>query len=325
MQKASLIIVAIAILAVASAVNISEDDHKQAFAKFVVDYEKKYNTNDVDLRYALFKQYRNEVFEHNERASLGIHTWTKKVDQFADWTEVEKSRYLTYISSNGTTSPEALIPTGENADYVDWTQKGAVVNGKDQRNCGSCWAFAATGTMEACNAIAGKGLRRLSEQQLQDCLFGHTCSPGGGGPKEAIEWVKNRGGISAEESYPYLAANGQCHDTGSVARVGDVLHVYGNEGAMINLVQRGAPAVGVNGQSLFGYHDGVINDDRLDKRTNHAIIIVGYAPNCKNSGVDCWIVRNSWGSGWGQGGFALIARNKNMVGIGNDAHLAINC
>ncbi|KAL0482714.1 pro-cathepsin H [Acrasis kona] len=314
------------IAAAAFAVTISEDDHKEAFSKWVLQHEKKYPANEnVAMRFELFKKYRNDVFEHNEKAAEGIYTWTKQVDRFADWTDVEKNNYLNYRPTNFTSTPEALAYVPSNADYVDWTQRGAVVNGKDQHQCGSCWAFAATGTMEGCNAIAGKGLRRLSEQQLQDCMFGHVCSPGGGGPREAIDWVKNRGGISGEDQYPYIGGNGNCHDTGSVARVGNTWHVDRNEGAMVGMVQRGPTAAGVNGQSLFGYRGGVVNDDRLDRGTNHAITIVGYAPNCENTGVDCWIIRNSWGSGWGKGGYALIARGKNMIGIGNDAHVALDC
>ncbi|KAL0486337.1 pro-cathepsin H [Acrasis kona] len=314
------------ILAAVFAVTISEDDHKEAFSKWALEYGKKYDANEnVEHRYNLFKKYRNEIFDHNEKAAQGIYTWTKKVDQFADWTDAEKDRFLNYVPENFTSTPEALMYVPDNADYVDWTQRGAVVNGKDQGQCGSCWAFAATGSMEGCNAIAGKGLKRLSEQQLQDCLYSRVCSPGGGSPGGSIDWVRQRGGISGEAQYPYLRRNGQCHDTGKVARVGNVWHVNRNEGAMVGMVQRGPTAAGINGQALFGYHQGVINDDRASKATNHAILIVGYAPNCENTGVNCWIIRNSWGSGWGKGGYGLVARNKNTLGIGSDAHTALDC
>eukprot|EP01117_Protostelium_nocturnum_P004280 TRINITY_DN15661_c0_g1_i1.p1 TRINITY_DN15661_c0_g1~~TRINITY_DN15661_c0_g1_i1.p1 ORF type:complete len:181 (-),score=49.32 TRINITY_DN15661_c0_g1_i1:17-559(-) len=180
--------------------------------------------------------------------------------------------------------------------------------------------------MEGCRMIAGKGYVSLSEQQLQDCMFSKVCAPGGGGPDQAIDWVHNRGGMSSSGSYPWRQGNGQCHNGDNVVQVSGRQSAFGHND-ITNLVASGPSAIGINadyGGPLQGYKSGVINGP-CNQGTNHAVLAVGYATNCQGSGVNCWIIKNSWGTGWGSGGYALVRKGINQCGIEHDAHKAYGC
>ncbi|XP_026581275.1 cathepsin L1-like, partial [Pseudonaja textilis] len=93
-------------------------------------------------------------------------------------------------------------------DQVDWRIKGAVTIVKDQGNCGSCWAFSATGALEGMHFKKTGKLVSLSEQNLLDCSEeNYGC--GGGWMHLAFETVQKQGGINSEKSYPYDRQDGE--------------------------------------------------------------------------------------------------------------------
>jgi C1A family cysteine protease len=98
---------------------------------------------------------------------------------------------------------------------VNWTAAGKVTPVKDQGQCGSCWAFSTTGSMESAHAIKTGSLISLSEQQLVDCSssFGNQgCN--GGWYYYAWDYALTSA-VELESAYPYTALDGTCNYSAS--------------------------------------------------------------------------------------------------------------
>ena len=167
----------------------------------------------------------------------------------------------------------------------------------------------------------------LSEQQILDCTDNakyamEGCS--GGAPSVAFAYIRDNGGLDSEASYPYKAvvadtclfnpAGVAAEDTGAVQLPAK------DEAAMkAALATVGPVAVVIDGSSeeFFGYKTGVFVDSRGEcdpERLNHAVLLVGYGTDAE-SGLDFWLVKNSWGDDWGDGGYIKMVRGKNICGI----------
>jgi len=205
---------------------------------------------------------------------------------------------------------------------IDWREKSAVSPVKDQGDCGSCWAFSATGVLESHHAIKTGKMVQLSEQQLVDCereLDG--CD--GGISSWALAWLQYHGGQDTEESYPYEHQTMQCRfNSSSVgATITQVVNITQDEKGLLQAVGNVGPvSVAIDVTDDFAnYKSGVYSSSDCSSdpmSMNHAVLVVGY--NSTSNGEDYWIVKNSWGSSFGIQGYIWMARGKNMCGIAND-------
>jgi cathepsin L len=206
---------------------------------------------------------------------------------------------------------------------VDWTKQGWVTPVKNQGKCGSCWSFSATGALEGQNFNKTKVLVSLSEQNLIDCTTtNYGCN--GGATDYAFQYVQSNDGIDSEAAYPYTGQQGRCHYSASnnaATCSGFVDLPSGDEQALQRAVATIGPiSVAIDASSfLFQmYHSGIYwNPFCSSKKLDHAVLVVGYG---NYNGKPYWLVKNSWGTGWGQQGYVMMARNHgNMCGIATAA------
>ncbi|XP_030561428.1 crustapain-like [Drosophila novamexicana] len=244
------------------------------------------------------------------------------VNQFTDMLPKEfEGLMLTSINLTDATSDIDIIYSApENTEIpssIDWRVKGAVTSVKNQGKCGSCWAFSAVGTLEGQQFLKTRQLKSLSTQNLLDCSSRYPYSNqgcNGGIPLEALIYVKDNGGIDIESSYPYDSRQLSCrfdrHNVG--ATVSAVVRL--TEGDESNLAvataTKGPISVLIHvGQTFMQYHGGVYKDNSCNKYFNHAVLVVGYGHDSREG--DYWLVKNSWGSKWGESGYIRMARNRN--------------
>merc|ERR1719421_1001035 len=209
------------------------------------------------------------------------------------------------------------------ADSVDWEAKGAVTPVKNQGQCGSCWAFSTTGSVEGAFQIAGNPLTSFSEQDLVSCASSsgnQGCN--GGLMDDAFKWIESNG-IASEASYPYTSGSGQTGTCKSsvtaVAKVTGFQDVaQGNEAQLKSSIQAAPTSVAIEAdKSAFQlYKSGVFDSATCGKKLDHGVLAVGYGTD---SGKDYYKVKNSWGASWGQQGYILMVQGKDMCGIADSA------
>ena len=197
---------------------------------------------------------------------------------------------------------------------VDWRTKGVVTPVKNQGQCGSCWAFSATGSMEAQHALAKNKLLNFSESQIVDCDSADA-GCGGGFMDDAFKYVISAGGIESEKAYPYLPEDEKCTFNASriVAHFKGYQDVKGGEEGLKQAVAQVGPvsvAIDASGMDFQLYKKGVYYSPSCSPTfLDHGVLVVGYGTT--KNGTDYWVVKNSWGSSWGDNGYILMSRNRN--------------
>merc|ERR1712150_328247 len=176
-------------------------------------------------------------------------------------------------------------PKSSTPSHHDWRDEGVLNDVKDQKSCGSCWAFSAVGSTEAAWARAGNGLVSLSEQELVDCGAG---------------------------DYPYTAHNAvhgcQYDDDKKAASISGYKRISGDISAD-SVYENGPHSIYLYANSNFQhYSSGIFDDASCPKYSyNHAVVNVGF-----DTDDEYWLVRNSWGTTWGEAGHIRIATGHNI-------------
>jgi C1A family cysteine protease len=288
-----------------------EEHYQSHFASFVAKYNKIYSKDDLVYRYNVFKSNFDFIASANKKNK----TYTLGMNKFGDMPAHEfTAKYTGYnhIKRDFIRSKNAPAHTHlKNPSSVDWRKQGAVTDVKDQGQCGSCWAFSATGSIEGAWQISKKSLVSISEQQLVDCSGAQGNQGCNGGLMDyAFEYVIANKGLTTEKLYPYKAVDQRCKNPlpKSAVTISSYKDVTVNSDADLETaVAKGPVSVAIEAdQSVFQfYSSGVLDSDDCGDQLDHGVLAVGY--DTLNS-EKYWIVKNSWGSDWGQSGYVWMAR-----------------
>jgi len=200
----------------------------------------------------------------------------------------------------------------------DWRRKGAVTYVRNQGTCGACWAFSTVANVEGLIYNKYGVLVALSEQHLLDCnTFNNGCL--GGTLPVAFNYVRKSGGINLRSTYPYRGVKMACRANyqSTFGTLKGYVSPGMNENDIKNMLYAYGPlSAGINSRPLYYYVGGVFNPTTYQCSPygiNHGISIVGYGTTA--SGMDYWIIKNSWGPNWGERGFFRIRRGTGACGI----------
>lgn len=204
----------------------------------------------------------------------------------------------------------------------DWRTKNAVTPVQNQNQCASSWAFASSDVVATQNFLRTGSLQSLSSQQLLDCDSNNLACRGGV-LSNSFSYIRLNG-LETVQTYPpsdplrvfqsscqYNAANvlpfTKNITFGQVAENEKTIRTY--------LVSIGTLAAMMDASSLQHYSSGVLSSPNGCSSTdvNHAVEIVGYGTD--QVAGDYWIVKNSWGTGWGENGYFRIQRGTNLCAI----------
>jgi len=285
-------------------------------------FEKQYTDGEEMTRRAIWEDNIAIIRKHNFEADLGLHTYTLGMNKYGDMTLKEFVKQMNgvdlslNVSFSGTCDQYVAPANFERPASVDWRTKGYVTAIKDQGQCGSCWAFSTTGSLEGQHFAKTQQLVSISEQNLVDCSgkYGNFgCR--GGLMDNAFKYIKENKGIDTEASYPYEARDDTCRfnakNVGSTDTGCKDVKQYSEDDLQDAIATVGPVSVAIDAahSSFQLYKQGVYNEPACSAQAlDHGVLAVGYDTV---NGQDYYIVKNSWGASWGNKGYIWMSRNKN--------------
>ena len=317
-----------------------------SFDEFLSKYHltAKYSS-EYETRRALFETEVQNVEKHNNSTS----SFKRGINHFSAMSEEEKHSTFGFSKTQAFLHEESphklhaskalptLLPASSLPSHVDWRSAGVVSTIKDQGHCGSCWAFAATATLESHVAIKTGLLNELSPQQFVECAqnLNHCGGTGGcAGSTAELAWdylAKSGTGMFGSFQYPYTSWSGletypSCglaadpekqkalgmsplaYVSGFVSARGVDADFLMNAVATVGPVAVNVAATGMHSYTS-GVYDGCSSASPQISDINHVVVVVGYGTD-KETGLDYWLVRNSWQAGFGEGGYIKMLRTK---------------
>jgi C1A family cysteine protease len=289
----------------------------------MVTNAKNYAPQEIFYRFEVFKSNMDFIEEWNN----ANHTSTVELNKFADLTSAEFAMIYNglkpELARGAKIASLSDLPETYPSGSKDWRQAGAVTGVKDQGQCGSCWAFSTTGSMEGVIKIVHGSLTSLSEQALVDCSTSYgNMGCNGGLMDNAFKYAMAKG-LPTEASYPYTSGTtgkgGTCKTYTMSAYTKltgykDVAHTADALGAADD-IEPVSVAIQANQPAFQLYKGGVITSG-CGQQLDHGVLVAGYGQD--PTAGPYWLVKNSWGTSWGLNGYVLISRNGDVCGINNE-------
>ncbi|OHT10052.1 Clan CA, family C1, cathepsin L-like cysteine peptidase [Tritrichomonas foetus] len=292
---------------------------EKSFLSWMRSTNQFYTGDEYQTRFGIFMANARLVKEHN--AAKG--KFTTGLNKFAAMTP---SEYKALLGFRMDLAQRKAVKSTKKAsvESLDWREKGVVNPIKDQAQCGSCWAFSAIQAAESVNCIKSGKLERYSEQNLVDCVT--ACYGCNGGLMDAsYEYIidSQNGHLNLEADYPYTAVDGTCKyaQYTPVASITKYVNVNQNDeddlAAKVETYGPVAVAIDASNWSFQLYTGGIYDEPSCSPYSlDHGVGCVGFGAE---GSTKYWIVRNSWGTSWGEAGYIRMIWQDNQCGIASMA------
>jgi len=297
------------------------------FKAWMVKYNKQYSFDEYEHRLANFIETTKRVAQQNLRSKLLNSTATFSVNKFADLSPEEfAQKYLGVkgvVKNQPTYPPRSVAPlsTDSPPSSWDWRSRGGITGQKNELQCGSCWAMTVAMAIESAYMIhKGKTDQQpLSTQQIIDCDSNDSgCN--GGEPTTAYQYVVSAGGLETDADYPYQGQDGTCNVNKTLEQdpiTGYQLAIPSgsmDEISLANFLATNQPiSTAVDASEWATYSGGVLLASQCGQDIDHGVQIVAY--NGLDSKNGYWVIRNMWGSDWGEHGFIRLQFGANTCDL----------
>ncbi|KAJ4955898.1 hypothetical protein NE237_012681 [Protea cynaroides] len=287
------------------------DLHEQWMAQYGRVYK---DALEKEKRFLTFKKNVEFIKSFNK---AGDKPYKLSINLFADLEDEEfkatRTGYKSPIGQRPSSNTELRYNDVTNVPAsMDWREKGAVTDIKNQGECGCCWAFTTVAAVEGITQLKTGQLVSLSEQELVDCVSTNSgCN--GGWMDNAFQFIKQNQGLSTESNYPYEGMDGKpCNEEKAANREAMITGYEDvpsrNEQALLMAVANQPVSITIDGSGdpFRFYSSGIFTGD-CETNPTHAVTLIGYGVN--EEGIKYWLVKNSWGTDWGEDGYMKIQRD----------------
>eukprot|EP00930_Biecheleria_cincta_P014195 TRINITY_DN12314_c1_g1_i1.p1 TRINITY_DN12314_c1_g1~~TRINITY_DN12314_c1_g1_i1.p1 ORF type:complete len:415 (+),score=81.12 TRINITY_DN12314_c1_g1_i1:75-1319(+) len=329
-------------------------ENQAAFAAFIKRQGRTYKpgSKEYQRRFDLFSAHLEKVAAFN---AMPRKLWTAGVTKHADFSEEELSRLRGWSGSasprrgGGSKSLRSGIALAQESlpDEVTWSNLSVLGNVRDQGDCGSCWAVAASTVLDSHAEIYKSSQTSFAAQNILDCTPNpRECGGSGGCQGATVELAMSqvmKHGALTEDEDSYSGSDKKCKnsllqtsgegsgdhllDSNDFSSAGQRYATEADAGPKFGMIgwerlpenkyapllravaEHGPVGVSVDATIWNLYLTGVVNGCGKNAVINHAVTLVGYGKD-DYVGVKYWLIQNSWGSDWGENGRIRLLREE---------------